>query len=269
MNWVVDTESYSVEDYLAIDELLTDKASSTGNSYLRLGGFENEVFLPAWRTALDDIDSVTEDYDFSRRITDGSTIYCADNVLAYSIIMPTSEMPTKVFRDEVAPKLANALSEYGVENISVDDIYPGLRVGNKETPPDHPEGRQISGNAIRRKNQSFMCEGVITVDQWELPESLELREHEGQEEREEVGKLPYLSSFDTREGLESDLTQRVLDVFTDGSYEELELSGSEMAEVQRISQEKYGNPEWLKEPGPELESDQGFCMMGRYEDGFY
>lgn len=257
-DWIVDNDLHGPAEYLAIDEYLTKTADSP---HLRVNSLETPVFLPARRTSLGDIESARGDgYSFSRRLTDGSTISCGDDTLTYSIVIPTDDFPAKVFRERVAPALTNVLENFTDEELKVDTRHDSIRIGDEETPGDISEGRQVSGNGLWRHKNAVLCQGIIPLDSW--GENLQYIEM-SPEERTEAENLPYIDAEI------DEVEEELIDEITSGDYQEMGSEYLQQSEIERLVQEKYGNSDWLEDPGTELVKGEGFCMLDEYENGFY
>lgn len=256
--WYVDKGNYTAEEYLAIDEFLTEH----DGQFLRLDSLDKPVFLPARRTDMKDIDAaIDEGFNFSRRSTDGSTIYCGPNSFTYSIVLPsTSKNPSKIFEEEIAPMLIEILEPFE-EDLKVDTMHDSIRTGDEYTPSKVPSGRQLSGNGLWSRKDTMLCEGVIAVESWEDDNLDYLRLRDG--ERSVLENLPYVDA--DRNELES----RFLDVFTNDNYNELFLDNEDVGRIRTLVEEKYDNKDWIYRSDVDLRRGDGFCMINKYDDTFY
>lgn len=254
----------SAAENMALDEYILEKAADEVHPYLRIYGFEEPAFVPSRRTSAEDIASAVDSgYDFSRRDTNGSTIPCLDNVLAYSVAYPTQDFPDTVFEENVAPALVDALVSSGVpgEELNICLRHDAIRYGEQETPEGVAPGRTLVGNSLWRNGGSVMSHGVIALKPWDqdfLSENMDLRPGE----KDFVGELP---SLDGLADYDRDrFAWELVDSFTGGEYSSADLHAGD---VRSLLDEKYGNPDWvLKE---DLESGRGHCFVEQEEDRFY
>lgn len=252
--WLVDEDSCSVSDYLAIDEYL---AYNSEERVLRPDTLDQEAYLLAWRTSYDDLEGIDEGAEVNRRLTDGSTIYCPESAFTYSIFVPTNEFPSNVFDNVIAPGLMEVLDPY-LEDMSIDLRHDAIRTGDQPTPGGIPEGFQISGNGFRRTRKGVLCQGIIPTEPWDLT-GLEMRDGE----KEFIESMPYIDEEPEV------LKDRFLKAFTSDSYRELELNTETLESIEEIKDSRYQNSSWIEEPDIETVEREGFCMVCSSEDMLY
>jgi lipoate-protein ligase A len=259
--WNVHTGTFDAAYNLAIDDLMMEKARETGEKYLRIYDFENPAVILARNEHYNDLKSLKEDIDYARRDTGGSVIYCDDNALFYSVTVPAgeNEYPEELHREFFGPRIASALSDLGVDDelLGVGEHF-SVRI----------DGKTVSGNSQRKKNDAVMYHGVLALEPWaadELEELIELREKQERSEKEFIDSLPgVLSHTDhSYEEARNNLEKLFVEKFTGGEYSEMELSDKDMRYVESMVESKYGSSEWLKNgSNPDsLNRDQGFCFV--------
>lgn len=253
--WDVYTGEYDAATNLAMDDLLLEKASEKGQRSLRLYSFEDPALILARNEHPDDISEWIEDVDYTRRNSGGSVISCRDNAIYYSIIMPaeTGDFPEELHRDYFGPRIAEALSEAGIpeEKLGVGEHF-SVRI----------DGKTVSGNSQRKKRDAVLYHGLIAHEPWDeeyLDEMIELREKNGESEKDFISGLPGISEHTSAD--KKEVKEYLIQAFTDGAYSQSELDSSEQQRLQEL-RERYVDDTWIKgENEASLEKDQGFCFV--------
>ena len=256
--WEVYLGEYDAPTNLAIDDYLLEKASEEGTKSLRLYEFESPSVILARNECFSDIKDVKEDVDYTRRDTGGSVIYCDDNAVFYSIVVPLEEnrYPEELHREYFGPKIADVLDEVGVEKelLGVGEHF-SVRI----------DGKTVSGNSQRKKKDAVLYHGVLALEPWNverLDSLIQLREKQEKSEYEFVESLPGV--FEHAEHSEKGLVEDLLiERFTEGEYIISEFNEEELDLINEIAEEKYGNKEWIRNAtNPStLKKDQGFCFV--------
>ena len=253
---------YSAAVNMALDEYILERSAETGEAFLRVYGFEKPAFVPSRHTSVEEIDSaVSNGYDFTRRETNGSTIPCLENGLAYSVAYPVNEFPDTVFEDRAGPALKDALTAAGVseEDLDVCLEHDAIRYGGMETPEGVAQGKTIAGSSLWRNGGSVMSHGVVAVEPWDaefLEQNMALRDGE----KAFIQDLPSVN--ETGHGSE-ELSSALVESFTDGEHVPFEPDSSE---VSRLLEEKYRNFDWISEGS---ETSQGHCFVVEENGEFY
>ena len=253
---------YSAAVNMALDEYVLEQAAEEELPYLRVYGFEEPAFVPARHTSLDDIDSAVENgFDYTRRSTNGSTIPCLENGVAYSVAYPTGDFPDRVFEERVAPALIDALVSAGIseEDLNMCLEHDAVRYGEADTPEGVAPGRTIAGNSLWRNGGSVMSHGVIAVDPWDaefLEENIDLR----QGEKDFIEELPSVSEAGYGD---VNFPELLVEGFTAGRNVPVDLSRQD---VEGLLEEKYENFEWVADGSRKSE---GHCFVVEDEKGFY
>lgn len=256
--WNLYTGSYDAAENLAIDDLMLEKASE-GQKCLRIFDFNETSVVLARTEDFGDLKS-TEGIDYSRRDTGGSAIVCNDGVLSYSVAIPAgkNDYPENLHRNYFGPKIADALNDLGVdkENLGVGEHF-SVRI----------DGGTVSGNSQRKKNDAVLYHGVIALEPWdtdELDELIELRQKNGESEKEFIESLPGVKDYVDYEleELKYALTEEIAEKFTSGSYSNEELTEHDKERVSELS-EKYRDEDWIRTAYGQkgLKQDQGFCFV--------
>ncbi|MFB6241534.1 MAG: biotin/lipoate A/B protein ligase family protein [Candidatus Nanosalina sp.] len=249
---------------MALDEHILGRAADEGVPYLRVYGFEEPAFIPSRRTSTDDISgALGNGYDFTRRNTNGSTIPCLDNGVAYSVAYPTEDFPDRVFREKVAPSLVEALESAGIdsEELSVGEKHDAIRYGGRSTLGEAAPGKTIAGSSLWRKGGSVLSHGVIAVKPWDselLAENMELRPGE-ESFVEELPSVQAVGEYD-----EEKFAYALIDGFTGGEYMAVDLGRED---VEDLLEEKYSNSEWTLKDG--LQEGRGHCFVEEEDGRFY
>lgn len=258
-----DLESYSPAVYgaaenMARDERILEKAAEEDVPYLRVYGFEEPAFVPSRRTSVEDVEAALDNgYDVTRRNTNGSTIPCLDNGLAYSVAYPTGEFPDRVFEDRVAPALVEALEHAGVEDVNTGLKHDSIRYGDEQTPGDAADGRTLVGSSTWRKKDAVLSHGVVAVEPWNadfLYDNMELRPGE----KEFIESLP---AVETAGGSSGNLVYGLLEGFTGGEYVEADIS-----DVGELLEGKYGSEDWILSGSV---SGRGHCFVEEQDGELY
>lgn len=235
-DWSLDEGSYGAAEYLAVDEVLTRR----GEKALRIDSLNTPAYLASRRSPYRNIDSLEDEYDISRRLTCNASIFCGENTVPYSIVVPSEagELAPTVFEQRIGPRLLDAFGRFE-SDLEVDNVNTAVYQGS--------EGQNISGNCLYGTRNAVLCQGLVVIDDW--TEGLE-RMNLDTNEVEEVRELPRLDA--SRE----EVIESLEDAFLDDSRPlSLDSYGSE---VDRLVEEKYGNLDWIRIKGSEDHS--GFCL---------
>lgn len=257
--WEVYLNKHDAATNLAIDDYLLDKASKENKKSLRIYEFEKPSVILARNESFSDIKNIKNQIDYTRRDTGGSAIYCDKNAVFYSIITPLENevYPEEIHRDYFGPKIADTLADLGVEEekLGVGEHF-SIRIN----------GKTVSGNSQRRKKDSILYHGVLAVEKWDinqLEKVIQLREKEGQSEREFIKSLPGLFEHTKYSNNKTIVKQKLIENLTQDNYTHKDLKQEEIEEINNIVHTKYGNEEWIKNGGNSeiLKEDQGFCFV--------
>ncbi|MFB6216700.1 MAG: biotin/lipoate A/B protein ligase family protein [Candidatus Aenigmatarchaeota archaeon] len=259
--WRLHQGTYTAAENLGIDDFLIEKTAETGQKYLRLYDFENPAVILARNEHTSDLESLKENHDYTRRDTGGSVIYCGENGLFYSIVMPAEEndYPENLHQDYFGPKIAEALNRLGVEE---------ERLGVGEHFSVRINGYTIAGHAQRKKNGAILYHGVLAVEPWDvekLDELINLRERDGQKEKHFIESLPALREYVNYSGdeIREATKEQIIESFTNGDYTDYRLSGEERKKVMSLVEDRYNDPDWFNSAhgSDSLKNDQGFCFV--------
>lgn len=253
--WDLYLGEYDAATNLAFDDLLLEKASEEGRKSIRFYDFEDPAVILARSEHPDDVLEWRQDIDYTRRDSGGSVIYCDDNALYYSVVIPadSEDFPETLHRDYFGPKIAEALSEAGVpeEFLGVGEHF-SVRIN----------GKTVSGNSQRKKKDAVLYHGVLAYEPWDvelLDDLIDLREKDGESEKEFIESLPGVSEHSS--STKDEIRDYMIQAFTGGDYEEVELDYSEMERIYDI-REKYYGKEWVMGVNESsLKHNQGFCFV--------
>lgn len=261
MDWNVHEGSYDAATNLAIDDLMLQKAAEEEEAYLRIYDFEDPAVILARNEHINDVREFRESHEYTRRDTGGSVIYCDENAIFYSISIPTEqdEFPEELHREYFGPLIAEALSDLGVEE---------EKLGIGEHFSVRISGKTVSGNSQRKKSDAVLYHGVLAIEPWdidELEELIHLREKNGETEKEFIESLPGVLDHvehDYERGREL-AKEFLIQSFTGGDYEEIELTEEDWKEIESLTEEKYRDEDWLHtaKGSESLEAEQGFCFV--------
>lgn len=199
-DWLVERGQYRMPLSMALDEVALDfvnDESSEGSeiAVLRVYSLEEPAVALAYRTSYSD---VKEDsgVDKARRMNIGSSVYCPESCVLYSITLSHSPnvFPDKLFEQEVGPGIAAALEEKGFEDVEVGVEHYDVRYGDRETLDGIPDGLPLAANSPRKKAYATQFQGMVLTEELDMervdsvlevpPEQLAL-----------VEELPYLDEI--------------------------------------------------------------------------
>lgn len=253
--WDVYLGEYDAATNLALDEFMLEKASDEGEKSIRFYEFENPAVILARSEHPDDILEWRDGIDYTRRDSGGSVIYCDDNALYYSIVVPaeTDDFPESLHRDYFGPKIAEALSEAGV---------PDTSLGVGEHFSVRIDGKTVSGNSQRKKKDAILYHGVLAYEPWDvelLDDLIDLRERNCETEKEFIDSLPGVSEYSS--STKNEIRDYMIQAFTEGDYKIADLSVRDKNKIDNLK-EKYVDEDWIKGVNePSLKRNQGFCFV--------
>ena len=261
MEWNVHEGSYDAATNLAIDDLMLEKAAETGEAYLRIYDFDDPAVILARNEHVDDIKEFRETHDYTRRDTGGSVIYCNENAIFYSVTIPagTKDYPENLHREYFGPRIAEALSDLGVDDskLGVGEHF-SVRINNGT----------VSGNSQRKKKNAVMYHGVLAIEPWdtdELDDLIRLREKETQTEKEFIDSLPGVVNHVDHSAEEAKKAAKrlLIDKFTEEDYVEKSLDNEEWKRIRNRAESRYMDEDWIQTANgnKSLDRDQGFCFV--------
>lgn len=261
MEWNVHEGSYDAATNLAIDDLMLEKAAETGEAYLRIYDFDDPAVILARNEHVDDIKEFRETHDYTRRDTGGSVIYCNENAIFYSVTIPagTNDYPENLHREYFGPRIAEALSDLGVDDskLGVGEHF-SVRINNGT----------VSGNSQRKKKDAVMYHGVLAIEPWdtdELDDLIRLREKETQTEKEFIDSLPGVVNHvdHSAEQAKKAAKRLLIDKFTEEDYVEKSLDSEEWQRIRNRAESRYMDEDWIQTANGNnsLDRDQGFCFV--------
>lgn len=255
--WDIYSGVHDAATNLAIDEYLLEETSDKRNKVFRIYDFEKPSVILARMESYKDINGVKEGVDYSRRDTGGSVIYCDNNAMFYSIILPTGKnrFPEELHRNYFGPKIARVLDRAGVEK---------EKLGIGEHFSVRINGKTVSGNSQRKKKDAVLYHGVLALEPWDvekLDSLIKLREKEGELEKDFIEELPGIKEHcDTSY---NELKKIFVEEVTEGDYSNRRIGKEQYEEIERLVNNKYGNEDWIRTGGNEeaLKEDRGFCFV--------
>ncbi len=257
--WEVYRGKHGAPKNLAIDEYLMEKVSEEDKKIMRVYDFEKPSVILARNESFEDLKELNDDVEYTRRHTGGSVIYCDNNAVFYSIIMPsnTNEFPERLHRDFFGPKIAETLNKIGVkdEKLGVGEHF-SVRI----------EGKTVSGNSQRKKKDAVLYHGVLAIEKWDvdrLNELIRLREIEEKSEYDFIKSLPGINEYTEEDVSKDELEEALIDNFTGKNYKRKELTDKDLSVIENLVENKYGDEGWLKTGGNReiLKKNQGFCFV--------
>lgn len=253
--WDLYLGEYDAAANLAFDDLLLEKASEEGQKSLRIYEFEDPSVILARNEHPDDIKNWRDDIEYTRRDSGGSVIYCDENAIYYSIVVPaeSDDFPEKLHRDYFGPRIADALAESGVpeDQLGVGEHF-SVRIDDKT----------VSGNSQRKKSDALLYHGVLAYEPWDvekLDELIHLREKKGEIEKEFIDGLPGISEYSDLS--KNKIVNKIINSFTDGDHKLKELEDGSIQRLEQLKQ-RYNDEEWIKgREEASLNKNQGFCFV--------
>lgn len=251
-------KKYDAATNMAIDEFLLNKAAAEQKKFIRFYEFEKPSVILAYSESLNDVKTNNlNGIDLTRRKSNGSVIYCDDNVLTYSIIAPDSFLKNPSYaHDHLSKKISKVLIDLEVKNISVGEHF-SIRVDNEP----------IAGHGQRWiPTKALLYHGVMAIDQWNvdaIDRTIVLREKQinGKLLREYdlIKSLPFLRKYADVE--KSEIIKKLLQEISEGNFSHYEISKSERDEI-AILTENYKSEEWIeKSHNGRLKEGLGFCLI--------
>lgn len=286
--WFSDLYPASVN--MALEEyfLSREKAAS-----VRIWSVPRDAAVLGYAQDTDVVKKIEADFNVVRRASGGSHIQIGPNILAYTITVPRDGTFSHYedMRAFYAEKIAKALGNLGVNNISIDNKASTINV----------DGKVVASHAVVWGVHSGLLHGLVIIDPYDVGQ-LSARLGLGSRkigskvytEYSALKNIPTISrlldtigkNLDTRqrsEALKNIVAKEILKSVTENRFENKKIGNKILVEAHKLIQKKYGNQEWnnLKKPpftkeeieeipgerldGP-LKKDLGYCLYIQVKD---
>lgn len=144
---------------MALEEFFF-RRSAQNIATVRFFDFPKDSVVLGYAQATDVIKNQDSSFDLTRRITGGSHVQVGPNIIAYSFTVPRDGTfrTYEDMRAYFAEHVSNALSDLGIENITVDNKASTINV----------DGKVVASHAIIWGIQSALLHGLIIVDPYDV-----------------------------------------------------------------------------------------------------
>lgn len=159
-----DYEFWGIETFpshinMALEEFFF-RRSTQNIATVRFFDFPKDSVVLGYAQDTDVVKKWDNSFDLTRRITGGSHVQVGSNIIAYSFTVPRdgSFRNYEDMRSYYAECVANALSNLGIKNITVDNKASTINV----------DGRVVASHAIIWGVHSALLHGLIIIDPYDV-----------------------------------------------------------------------------------------------------
>ncbi|MEM3572581.1 MAG: hypothetical protein QW530_02535 [Candidatus Micrarchaeaceae archaeon] len=152
--------TFSIEGNMALEEYMLDRSLSKRVATIRFWNVEKDSVVIGYGEDKSNIKRIDNTFDLARRITGGSHVQFGRNCLAYTFTVPRdgSFRHFDDMRKYFAEKVANALTNLGVDDVSADNRASTINVG----------GKVIASHAIFWGVESALMHGLMLIDHYDV-----------------------------------------------------------------------------------------------------
>lgn len=145
---------------MALEEYLLDRSEKEKVATIRFWNVTKDAVVLGYGEAGSNIKKMDSTFDVARRITGGSHVEFDMHALAYSFTVPRdgSFRHFEDMRAYYAEKVASALAELGVGDVSVDNRASTINV----------DGKVIASHAIFWGVESALMHGLMLIDPYDV-----------------------------------------------------------------------------------------------------
>ena len=147
-------------DNMALEEFFLRDPTYQQQAHIRFYDFSRDTIVLGYNQALDALKKWDSSFAVTRRPSGGSHVQVGQNILAYSFIVPRngefSYHPD--FREYYAEKIADALRQVGMPNITTDNAASTIMQG----------GKVIASHAVTWGVKSALLHGLVMIDPYNM-----------------------------------------------------------------------------------------------------
>lgn len=284
--------AFSADTNMALEEFLLKRvAEQRSIATVRFYTFPTDAIVLGYAQATDVIKRLDTGVELTRRITGGSHVQTGKNIVAYSFVVPRDGTFSNYedMRAYYAERVANALSNIGIESITVDNKASTINVG----------GRIIASHAMFWGVNSALLHGLIHLTPYDvdkIAERVVLQQRKiGNHNYSEYLALKNLPTVATElngrvsanhmddHALRHLVSDTILQEVTGGQFERKQIDDGVLVRASELFQKRYGTPLWVNEhkptftpieveeiPGEELDGplkvNLGYCLFSQVTD---
>ena len=266
---------YTANVNMALEEFFLKHSAETKAATLRLWSVPKDAGVLGYSQDTDVIKKIDTDFNIVRRASGGSHIQIGPNILSYTMTVPRdgSFKNYEDMRAYYAEKIANSLSNLGIEGLSVDNKASTVNV----------EGRVVASHAIIWGVQSALLHGLIIIDPYDV-DKISSRLVLGSRkignntytEYSALKNIPTVSKLldkvaknanDRTEALKEILTKEILSEVSRGKHTNHLVDNKVLTKSYELIQQKYGQDEWTNLKKPAFTKEQIEEIPGEELDG--
>lgn len=261
---------------MALEEFFFRRASQNVAT-VRFFDFPKDSVVLGYAQDTDVIKKQDNMFDITRRITGGSHVQVGSNIIAYSFTVPRdgSFRTYEDMRAFFAEHVANALSDLGIENITVDNKASTINV----------DGKVVASHAIIWGVQSALLHGLIIIDPYDVDElasrvSLQNRKI-GKKvyfEYTALKNLPAVSGLlnniapnadgSVRSDILKDIiSEAILKHATKNKHDNKKVNSTIISESFNLLNRKYNLPVWINKRRPPFSKEEVEVIQGEELNG--
>ena len=266
---------YSANVNMALEEYFLKRSSKT--ACLRVWSVPKDAGVLGYSQATDVIKKVESGFSIVRRASGGSHIQIGPNMLAYTITVPRDGTfrHYEDMRSFYSEKIAGALENIGVKNITVDNRASTINV----------DGKVVASHAVVWGVNSALLHGLIIIDPYNM-DKLSGRLALGSRkigtnvytEYSALKNIPAVSQLldkagknlnqnQRTEALKTILGEEIKKAVTEGSSKNKAIDKKVLTLAYSLIKEKYGQEKWNNLKRPPFTKEQIEEIPGEKLDG--
>ncbi|MGC8651766.1 MAG: lipoate--protein ligase family protein [Candidatus Micrarchaeia archaeon] len=274
----------SISSNMAMEEYLLQRSEESRLATVRFWNVKKDAVVLGYSEATSAIKRRDNTFDVARRITGGSHVEFDENALAYTFTVPRNGS-FKYFEDMrkyFAEKVGNALTDMGIDNVSIDNRASTINV----------DGRVIASHAIFWGVKSALMHGLLLIKPYDVDriyERVALNERKiGRKTYTEytalknaptvsayvgvAGHATYISKENKAAYVKEIAAKSILDNVTQGRHKEVKLNSGIIAAAEKLVADKHTGDPWFNYRIPnytekEVEAIPGETLNGALKEG--
>ncbi len=269
-------DTLNIRANMALEEYLLDRSETEKVATIRFWNVAKDSVVLGYGESPSNIKRIDSTFDVARRITGGSHVQFDRHSLAYSFTVPRdgSFRHFEDMRGYFAEKVATALTELGIDNVSIDNRASTINV----------DGKVIASHAMFWGVGSALMHGLLLIDPYEVDKiyervllkerrigkkvyteysALENAPNASNELRERIDRI---ASDHRREYVKGLVASEVLRQIAGGKFEKRGVSSGVISTAENVVAERHVGIPWFEERKPPYTKEEVEAIPGEALD---